>query len=189
MKIKRTMYLAMLGAVCLLSGCGQKQGTGNENRTSAPSQTAASVDESSPAEIIIDVPAEQETGSGDVGQILYLGTWEITACRGTAAVYAMSQDEIDGMIGRTVTYQADKFYYDGNTEGDAVTYHEEMVTDSQLSEDFNVVFSGLGIADSELLHVEAKGIEGNFFGTYFYVLGENTLMIYYEGVFFEAVRV
>lgn len=189
MNMKKTVYLMMLGVMCMLAGCGQTRDAVTERETSAQNRPEASVEESSPAEIAIDVPAERETGSGDAAQITYLGVWEITGCRGTAAVYALSEEEIDGMIGKTVTYEADKFFYDNSEEGGAVLYREEMMTDSRLDEDFGVAYADLGISGSELLHVEAEGVEGNFFGIYFYVVDENTLMIYYDGVFFEAVRV
>jgi len=44
-----------------------------------------------------------------------------------------------------------------------------------------------GITKEKILLVNIS-TEGEFFGNYFYVLDKNTLLIYSEGVFFEAKR-
>ncbi len=116
----------------------------------------------------------------------YYGDYRITACKGTAAVYAMSQEEIDAAIGNTLSYQAASYAWNGNTM--ATSYQEETYSTDQLSEDYGIEASELGIKDKEVLAVTVL-TEGEYIGNYFYVLDENTLLLYYEGVLFEAERI
>ncbi|WP_124065435.1 hypothetical protein [Clostridium sp. E02] len=111
----------------------------------------------------------------------FYGDYQITACRGTATAYALSQEEIDAVIGSSLNYQANSF----NTM--AAGYEEETYPTDRLYEDFRVKPTDLGITKKEVTVVSVL-LEGDFIGGYFYILDENTLLVYYEGVFFEAKK-
>ncbi|WP_303872005.1 hypothetical protein [Acetobacterium wieringae] len=116
----------------------------------------------------------------------FYGDYRITACKGTAAAYAMSQEEIDASIGNVLSYQESTYAWNGNTI--ETSYLEETYSVDQIFDDFGIQASKLGIEEKEILHVAAL-TEGNFIGNYLYVLDENTLLVYYEGIFFEAKRI
>lgn len=121
----------------------------------------------------------------------YYGTWEITACAGTAVAYALSQEEINDYIEKQIQifYTEDTFIYNGFAmDVPQNGYVEEIYTEADLVNDFNVTASDLGITENEILSVYIL-IEGEFFGSQFYVIDDNSLLVYYEGVFFLAKRV
>ncbi|WP_312426802.1 hypothetical protein [Lacrimispora sp.] len=116
----------------------------------------------------------------------FYGDYRITACKGTAAAYAMSQEEIDATIGNILSYQESAYAWNGNTI--ETNYQEETYSVDQIFDDFGIQATKLGIEGKEISHVTAM-TEGNFIGNYIYVLDETTLLVYYEGVFFEAKRI
>lgn len=148
-------YLLLVIVCLLLTGCNNKK-LNAENPT-----------------VISQTVGENETN--------FYGDYQITACRGTAAVYAMSQEEIDAVIGSDLSYQPTFF----NTM--AADYQEETYPIDRLYEDFRVKPSDLGITKKEVTAVSVLS-EGDFVGGYFYILDKNTLLVYYEGVFFEAKK-
>lgn len=118
----------------------------------------------------------------------YYGEYHITACRGTAAAYAMSEEEIEETIGMTLDFQENRLAINGETiEIPQNGYEEEMYQTSRFNDDFRVKASDLGITGDEVLAVSILA-EGNYFGNYFFVVDEKTLLIYHEGVFFEAIK-
>jgi hypothetical protein len=121
-------------------------------------------------------------------QVSYYGDFRVTACKGTAAAYALSQEEIEDIIGTTLSYQADSYVYNKNAmDISQYGYGQDLYNTDNMYIDFNVSASDLGITEEEVLAVGIL-VEGDMFGSYFYVLDENTLLIYYQGVFFEACR-
>lgn len=121
-----------------------------------------------------------------IGGSGFYGDYQITACKGTAAVYAMSQEEIDATLGNKLSYQESTYAWNGNII--ETNYQEETYSVDQMSDDFGIQASKLGIEEKEISHVTAL-TEGKFIGTCLYVLDETTLLVYYEGVFFEAKRI
>lgn len=117
---------------------------------------------------------------------VFYGEYRITSCKGTAIAYAMSQEEIDATIGNVLSYQESTYAFNGNIID--TNYHETIYSVNQMFDDFGIQASKLGIEEKEILLVTAL-TEGDFIGNYLYVLDENTLLIYYEGVFFEAERI
>ena len=53
---------------------------------------------------------------------------------------------------------------------------------------FHISLADAGIDAEQTLSILDK-IEGTLFGLYFYVKDANTIIIYYEGVFFESNRI
>ncbi len=116
----------------------------------------------------------------------YYGDYLITECEGVSKAYAMSQEETDAAIGNTLSYHAASYSWNENTM--ATGYQEEIFSTERLSEDYGIEVSALGIMEKEVLAVTVL-TEGDFIGQNFYVLDDNTLLVYYEGVFFKAERI
>lgn len=119
----------------------------------------------------------------------YYGDFRVTACKGTTDIYALTDEEIEDRIGTTLSYQTGIFIRNGNIIVDLTQneFSEKSYSTDDLSKDFRVNINDLGITEKEILAVTVE-VDGDLFGTNFYVLDENTLLIYYEGVFFEADR-
>lgn len=207
--MKRWLFAAVIGASVVMTGCGQKsemvqsieedsvamasvletqpespvmietteEPTVELTAVSTAASTAATAEGT--AETRTDEPAEED------GRIYY-GDWLITACKGTSAVYALSQEEIDERVGTVITYQPASYSWNGN-EMAVQGYEEDTVTREVFQNDFGISLYDLEMTNEEMLSVGVIA-EGDLFGGQFYALDKNTLMVYYEGVFFEGVR-
>lgn len=185
--------LAVLAAACVLvTACGDKV---SMEKVPLPTETTVStstevLDSTAAPSGIADSAQSQPTDSSsptDISEVAgYLKTFTVTSCRGTAYAYAMSQEEIDGCIGTTLSYQPSLFLYNGEpVELPQDGYLEEAYPTDQFTQDFKTTASDLGIEEEEVLSVTLN-VEGNIFGNYFYVLDDDTILVYYEGVFFEG---
>lgn len=148
-----------------------------ESESSQPEPTASETEESTEAQAV----TADEPG--------YYGKYQVTSCLGTAATYAMSEEEINEKLGKTLSYSGAEVVY-----GEAVIavseygYEEESYPVDRLYSDFRIQAADLGITSTEITAVSVL-TEGNFFGNYFFVVDSDNLIVYYEGVFFEAKRV
>lgn len=171
--MKKWMLILLL--VCMsITGCrGERSEVESRIITEESKEETEDINDNSVNEIIKDVPD-------------FYGEYRITACKGTAVAYAMSQEEIDAVIGNELSFQDSIYTWNGNIID--TDYYETSYSVDQMTEDFGIQASELGIEGKEVLLVTAS-TEGNFIWNYLYVLDENTLLIYYEGVFFEAERI
>ncbi len=159
-------YLFIIIFCIILTGCNNK---GSETE-----------------EPIVMEQTEAENENAAMGETSFYGDYEITACRGKALTYAMSEEEIEETIGDTLSYQESNYAYNGNTM--ETSYQETIYDADQMYEDFCIQASELGIKEKEITLVTTL-TEGEFIGNYIYILDPNTLLIYYEGVFFQADRI
>ena len=118
---------------------------------------------------------------------LYYGTWNVTSCISVAPVSALSPEEIEQLQGTDITYEGDRFVWNGEVCA-APAYQENTETseDFALSYNNSLTFSDLGLTGSEATAVTVDNWDA--FGKYFYVKDKNTLVISYNGAFFEASR-
>lgn len=116
--------------------------------------------------------------------INFYGTWEITSAN-TAYIYALSQEEIDAKIGTTLTYE--KNFYTWNGESTWVAgYDRTMLTAEEFQDAFKTTLSALGVQSEQILEVAAE--QGGAFGDYAYIVDQDTLLVFEDGVFFTAER-
>lgn len=189
--MKKKLLVVLAVACVLVTACGDKV---SMEKVPLPTETTVStstevLDSTAAPSGSTDSAQSQPTGADatdaaeDTG---YLKTFTVTSCRGTAYAYAMSQEEIDGCIGTTLSYQPSLFLYNGEpVELPQDGYIEEAYPTDQFPQDFKTTASDLGIDEEEVLSVTLN-VEGNIFGNYFYVLDDDTILVYYEGVFFEG---
>lgn len=173
--MKARFFTILLGILLLLSACGPKPAPADSGALSSAASSQG--DASEPA----IVPA-------------YFGDWEVTAALGTAPACAMSQEEIDACVGLTISYEKDKFTAEGLAceflPGTA--YAEDIITAEEFTAACGLELSELGVDASMLLHVTV-GIQGNLgqnrlLGRDFFVLNEDSLLVYCDGAFFQAER-
>lgn len=174
MKIR---YLLLIIICMFMTGCSQERSK-DEN----PVITVQSKEES----VNNDNSEAAKYQDSAIGEPGFYGDYQITACKGTAIACAMLPEEIDTAIGDVLSFQENTYGWNGNTM--VTGYQEETYSADQMFDDFGIQASGLGIEEKELLLVTVS-TEGEFIGDYLYVLDENTLLIYYEGVFFEAKKI
>lgn len=117
--------------------------------------------------------------------INYYGTWKITGCAGTTPVYALSNEEIDAKTGTTVSYKGNWYVWNGE-ETWIPEYNIAQKTADSFREDYRVALSDLGVQTDKIVEVTADLGEG--FGNHFFVVDKDTLLIFWDGVFFTAER-
>lgn len=116
----------------------------------------------------------------------YFGTWKITAYY-MPGVSAMSDEEAEGYIGKTCMYSADVFNGDGEVT-DYPDYQEFEQTADDFAAGYNnkVTLESIGIGSTAVKGVNVSNALG--FGCYFLVKDEKTILIMWDGVFFEAEK-
>lgn len=124
--------------------------------------------------------------------------WEIVSCRGALPGYACSQEKTDQYRGLRITYTEDRLISDGQTyELDAETPYDECVVwrDQRVSipgSGLSTSFEELDITEKRLRRAavnfrQAPGVRP--MGWLFYLLDRDTLILYYDCMFFQAERV
>lgn len=117
--------------------------------------------------------------------INFYGTWKITSCAGTASVYALSQEEIDAKMGTILTYERNFYTWNGESTW-VVGYDRTMLTAEEFQNAFKIPLSALGVQEDQILEISAD--QGGTFGDYAYVVDQDTLLVFEDGVFFTAER-
>ncbi len=176
--------LGMVLLLCIgLTACGAKESGKQSGEVQTQQSTIAEPIEEQPS-------VQEETTAASVEEKAYFGDWKITECAGYASVSALSEEEVNGLLGITLNYQADSMYcstWEGERQ-EVTGYDEEMYQTVNFPTDFKVNPENLGITAEEILSVTVSP-EGGYLGQYFYVVDDNTLLLYHEGVFFRAERI
>ena len=136
-----------------------------------------------------EVKAETVAPSPDVSSSSpsYLGTWQITSST-FGAYSAMSEEDCSALMGTRFEYFNDYAIYDNQHRLDSPQYIESILT----ADDFSSIYQGtsletLGISKDSIQVVAIENASG--IGDTFYIKDENTLIIPWDGVFFEVQRV
>ena len=117
----------------------------------------------------------------------YLGTWQITSST-FGAYSAMSEEDCSALMGTRFEYFNDYAIYDDQHRLDSPQYIESI----QTADDFSSIYQGtsletLGISKDSIQVVAIENASG--IGDTFYIKDENTLIIPWDGVFFEMQRI
>ena len=124
--------------------------------------------------------------------------WELVSCQGVAGGYNRTQEEIDQYLGTRITYAEDRFISNGQiyTLRYPIYYDELTIwREGGINIPGSVVtssFEGLGLEDRKLRRVFVnfqKEPEERPIGWLFYMQDRNTLLVYYDCIFFRAERV
>ena len=171
----------------------QNQSVPEQPDMEQPSQAEDNQSQFSPSTQSIpeEVEAETETvaPSPDVSSSSpsYLGTWQITSST-FGAYSAMSEEDCSALVGTRFEYFKDYAIYDDEHRLDSPKYIESILT----ADDFSSIYQGtsletLGISKDSIQVVAIENAGG--IGDTFYIKDENTLIIPWDGVFFEVQRV
>ncbi len=171
----------------------QNQSVPEQPDMEQPSQAEDNQSQISPSTQSVpeEVEAETETvaPSPDVSSSSpsYLGTWQITSST-FGAYSAMSEEDCSALMGTRFEYFNDYAIYDDQHRLDSPQYIESI----QTADDFSSIYQGtsletLGISKDSIQVVAIENASG--IGDTFYIKDENTLIIPWDGVFFEVQRV
>ena len=171
----------------------QNQSVPEQPDMEQPSQAEDNQSQFSPSTQFVpeEVEAETETvaPSPDVSSSSpsYLGTWQITSST-FSAYSAMSEEDCSALMGTRFEYFNDYAIYDDQHRLDSPQYIESI----QTADDFSSIYQGtsletLGISKDSIQVVAIENAIG--IGDTFYIKDENTLIIPWDGVFFEVQRV
>lgn len=170
----------------------QNQSVPEQPDMEQPSQAEDNQSQFSPSTPSVpeEVEAETETvaPSPDVSSSpSYLGTWQITSST-FGAYSAMSEEDCSALMGTRFEYFNDYAIYDNQNRLDSPQYIESILT----ADDFLSIYQGtsletLGISKDSIQVVAIENASG--IGDTFYIKDENTLIIPWDGVFFEVQRV
>ena len=179
--VDRKTIVLLIGFIllltCAVTGCGSD--------SPQPSTLPA------PEPISTETPAQAETAapSPDVSSSSpsYLGTWQITSST-FGAYSAMSEEDCSALVGTRFEYFKDYAIYDDEHRLDSPKYIESILT----ADDFSSIYQGtsletLGISKDSIQVVAIENAGG--IGDTFYIKDENTLIIPWDGVFFEVQRI
>lgn len=169
----------------------QNQSVPEQPDMEQPSQAEDNQSQFSPSTQSVPEKAEAETvaPSPDVSSSSpsYLGTWQITSST-FGAYSAMSEEDCSALMGTRFEYFNDYAIYDDQHRLDSPQYIESILT----VDDFSSIYQGtsletLGISKDSIQVVAIENASG--IGDTFYIKDENTLIIPWDGVFFEIQRV
>ena len=169
----------------------QNQSVPEQPDMEQPSQAEDNQSQFSPSTQSVPEKAEAETvaPSPDVSSSSpsYLGTWQITSST-FGAYSAMSEEDCSALMGTRFEYFNDYAIYDNQHRLDSPQYIESILT----VDDFSSIYQGtsletLGISKDSIQVVAIENASG--IGDTFYIKDENTLIIPWDGVFFEVQRV
>lgn len=160
-----------------------KQGEMGQGETKAKTEPGLAEDETGSL-------ARMETGAveePESEQSSFYGTWKVKdyqACN----VSALSEQEIQAFCKNQVTYYEDHFLENGAmVETENFGYEFAYCTIDELRDGYRVDLSGWQKENTEIM----EGIISDLnecFGKYFFVAGQDSLWVYYEGVFFQMER-
>lgn len=115
----------------------------------------------------------------------YYGTWEVKDYQ-SARVSSLSKEDIETFLDYTITYQADMVLQNGKDVNISdFGYEYQDYTEEMIVQIYNVNLGEWWDSKPQVLGVSVTTSE-IFFGSQFFVADDETLWIYYEGVFFLA---
>ena len=169
----------------------QNQSVPEQPDMEQPSQAEDNQSQFSPSTQSVPEKVETETVSPSLdissSSPSYLGTWQITSST-FGAYSAMSEEDCSALMGTRFEYFNDYAIYDDQHRLDSPQYIESILT----ADDFSSIYQGtsletLGISKDSIQVVAIENASG--IGDTFYIKDENTLIIPWDGVFFEVQRV
>lgn len=168
--------LLVLSLLMSLAACGTTSPKETPKETSAPA-----------SETVVDMIPEA-TKLPEAAS--YFGTWEVKDAQ-YCYIAALSQEEVNSFIGKSLTYQADGVLFNGETVlSGPVTYEvdDEPTNEADVTEDYRANLGEWWNGVSEVTGISVDAPDA-FFGHRFFVVDAETIWIFYEGVFFLAKRV
>lgn len=195
---RRYLPFAIMSVLILcLAACGSTGGnqpSESQNPSnleeSAPPESSVSGDEAAPSTPAISAtpapvpPPIQE--SVEPSETFY-GSWQIDATITTLPVSSLSVEDLESRLGVILTYE-ETLCTAGDIILDSPDYQQSKLSDEQFAYDY----SGLTLVDIGMSSGEVSAISienSSDIGNVFFIKDDTTLIIYYEGAFFAAIRI
>lgn len=174
--MRKWIYAFLIGLMLMqVSACGKEE---KENQP-----VPAVEEENNTAE---EQPSQTENKT-DTEEPSYYGTWEVKDAQ-RAAVYALSEDEINAFLGSSLFYSADTFRLnEEEREISGYAFENVAYTEDMIVEEYSLNLGEWWNEKPQVMYY-AISSEDNYFGRQFFVADEETLWIYHEGVMFLARR-
>jgi hypothetical protein len=215
-QFKKSLCMIALITSCLFVFAGCKKSSDNENNTedgagtitTAPELTGTAGNEN--GDEVTEEPADEATPTGTVNagdeaqeetkpsdeeqsEAAFYGNWVISQVLAYGRVGTYSKEDAEALIGNTLIFSPEQ----ATCFGDQASYLEQVAanpvyTQTELSAtefmtNFQNTFENLGITADTIKQVSVADSAGN--GCIFFVVDENTLIIYGGGTFFQLERV
>lgn len=201
-KLNKMVGITVFCLGLLLAGCGrgnidlteqtEGQTAGSEMANSDETEPAAKSNAESSELSGAPEPTSTERENTSVSskdivsdEKIYYGTWIVRSPIATSTVYALTEEEINRMEGSEIIYSKDEYTFQ-ETVCDTPSYQETLLSEEEFERDWKLKLSDLGLKEKEVTAVSVEN--SDFFGKLIFIKDENTLIIYYDGVYFEAVK-
>ncbi|MBO5057871.1 MAG: hypothetical protein J6C64_16145 [Lachnospiraceae bacterium] len=180
--MKKYLQAVVIGTLlAMLTGCSDEAATA-ENGFGVEIYSQETENEGAE-----DGSTAAESEEPEQSDVTYYGTWAVKDYQ-SAEVSALSTEEIETYLGYTVTYQADAVFQNGQNMNIAgLTYESKEYTEDSLVQEYKANLGEWWNEKSQVMGIYIDS-EDNFFGSQFFAADNDTLWIYYEGVFFLARR-
>lgn len=152
------------------------------NETEQPIETVVPEQTAEPKE----TKKPEKTEKPEKAEKPYYGSWEITSFK-MGRVTAISTEDAQKLVGTTITYSKEKL----SNQNDTITNpnYEENTETKETFEDDNrgtVTFDDLGVKGNSITAVVVPEVDT--IGQAFFVINDNTIAIFLDGVYFIASK-
>lgn len=174
-----------IGGEAQESGNQESEPQESENQESEPQES-----ENQEQELQESGNQESELQESEAQSAAYYGTWEIKDYQ-FASVAALTTEDADKFISRTVTYGADEIAVDQSPiDLGEIRYEEASISEEDLVRDYKANLGEWwnGKDNVTLVYVDYES-DADFFGGCFVLADGETIWIFHEGVFFLAKKV
>ncbi len=161
-------------SVLVLDACADTQEMPENNVTTTAETSSA-------------VTAVPETEQIVQDEKAYYGEWVVQDYQ-SAAVSVLSTEEMEAFKGYTISYQSDSVLVNGEkvtTDGFRYAAQEESFTEETIVQEYRANLGEWWNGVTEITGVYVTSDDG-FFGDNFFVVNDEVIWIWYEGVFFLA---
>jgi len=199
---KKSLIL-IITAIFLLSGCSKYRISdtvkiSEKQNTQVTAENTNSMESTKTAEATAAETAK--TSTAETGQVqntkasaeAYFGQYVIKKLLTYGPVSTYGSEDIDGLIGKRLSFSKEKASCFGeevgslNKTAENPAYKKEVISKADFESDSRVTFEKLGLKGDSITQVTAEDSMGN--GSVFYIKDENTIILYGGGIYLELTR-
>lgn len=132
-------------------------------------------------------PQDTKINQTNSNSNIFLGDWVINKKIATTPIYALSDDEIKSYIGKKLSITTSKVSFEKNSYIDP-NFKEHTLSDNEFILENKLSLKDLGINAESIKKIDVATKDGslwNSFGNSFILKDSNTIIILWDGIFFE----
>lgn len=200
-KCTNILFTIVMSAMIIgLAGCdmaktdstADKQNTDSNANTTVPTDAITTIpDETTTMPQQANTESEQDPSTSDENQPIYYGDWIISKVQ-AAGVGTYSEDDVKVLIGKTLSYSADKASYFGDDISyvEKVTttpvYTETLYTEGEFVEFYRIPTDLLGLDGDEITEISITDADG--YVSTLILKDKDTMLVSGGGTYFELTR-